>query len=100
MAVLIEDVFPVEITVEVLDAVTDEMGVDAKLPSGGIVHVHFEKDGRAHGVDVWDSVEAHDEFVQSMLMPAMGKVAAARGLDLSKIGGPEVTVTEVHRLVR
>jgi hypothetical protein len=83
----------------VLDAITDEMGVDAKLPSGGIVHVHFEKDGRAHGVDVWDSVEEYEEFVQSTLMPAMGKVAVARGLDPSKIGAPKVTITEVHRLV-
>ena len=100
MAVLIEDVFPVEITVEVLDAVTDEIGVDAKLPSGGIVHVHFEKDGRAHGVDLWDSIEAYEQFVQSTLMPVMGKVAAERGLDPSKMGEPEVTITEVHRLVR
>ena len=43
MAVLIEDVFPVGVTIELLDAVTDEMGVDAELPPGGIVHVHFEK---------------------------------------------------------
>ncbi len=100
MAVLIEDVFPVEITVAVLDAVTDELGVDAKLPPGGIVHVHFEKDGRAHSVDVWESIEAHDQFVQSTLMPALGKVALASGLDLSKLGEPEVTITEVHRLVR
>ena len=99
MAVLIEDVFPAGVTIELLDAVTDEMGVDAKLPPGGILHVHFEKDGRAHGVDVWDSVEAYEQFVQSTLMPAMGKVAAARGLDPSKIGEPEVTITEVHRLV-
>lgn len=100
MAVLIEDVFPVGLTIELLDAVTDELGIDAKLPPGGIVHVHFEKDGLAHGVDVWDSVEAHEQFVQSTLMPAMEKVAAARGLDLSKMGEPEVTITEVHRLVR
>jgi hypothetical protein len=100
MAVLIEDVFPVGVTVELLDAVTDEMGVDAGLPPGGIVHVHFEKDGRAHGVDVWDSVEAYEQFVQSTLMPAMGKVAEARGFDPSKMGQPEVTITEVHRLVR
>jgi hypothetical protein len=100
MAVLIEDVFPVGVTNELLDAVTDEMGVDAELPPGGIVHVHFEKDGRAHGVDVWDSVEAYEQFVQSTLMPAMGKVAVARGLDPSKMGEPEVTITEVHRLVR
>jgi hypothetical protein len=100
MAVLIEDVFPVGVTVELLDAVTDEMGVDGNLPPGGVMHVHFERDGRAHGVDVWDSVEAYDQFVQSTLMPAMGKVAAARGLDPSKMGEPEVKITEIHRLVR
>ena len=100
MVVLIENVFPVGVTNELLDAVTDEMGVDAKLPPGGVLHVHFERDGRAYGVDVWDSVEAHQQFVESTLMPAMGKVAAARGLDPSKMGEPEVTVTEVHRIVR
>ena len=100
MTVLIEDIFPVGVSIELLDAVTDEMGVDGNLPSGGVLHVHFERDGRAHGVDVWDSVEAYEQFVQSTLMPAMGKVAAARGLDMSKIGEPEVTITEVHRLVR
>src|SRR5277367_7081808 len=89
MAVLIENVFPVWVTVEFLDAVTDEMGVDANLPPGGIVHVHFEKDGRAHGVDVWDSVETYEQFVQSTLMPAMAKVALASGLDLSSLGEPE-----------
>jgi hypothetical protein len=100
MTVLIEDVFPAGVTVELLDAVTDEMGVDANLPAGGILHVHFEKDGRAHGVDVWESVEAYEQFVQSTLLPAMGKVAVAKGLDPSKMGEPEVTITEVHRLVR
>lgn len=83
MTVLIENVFPVGITNELLDAVTDEMGVDFELPPGGILHVHFEKDGRAHGVDLWESVEAHEQFVRSTLMPAMGKVAGARGLDPS-----------------
>ncbi len=99
MVVLIEDVFPEGVTVELLDAVTDEMGVDANLPPGGILHVHFERDGRAHGVDVWDSVEAYEQFVEATLLPAMGKVAAAQGLDPLKLGEPEVKVTEVHRLV-
>jgi len=99
MAVLIENIFPIGVTNELLDAVTDEMGVDANIPPGAVLHVHFEKDGRAHGVDVWDSVEAYQQFVQSTLLPAMGKVAAARGLDPSKMGEPEVTITEVHRLV-
>jgi hypothetical protein len=100
MAVLIENVFPVGVTNELLDAVTDEMGVDDNLPSGGVLHVHFEKDGRAHGVDVWESVEAYQQFVESTLLPAMGKLAVASGLDPSQMGAPEVTITEVHRLVR
>jgi hypothetical protein len=100
MAVLIEDVFPVGVTIELLDAVADEIGGDGNLPPSAVMHVHFERGGRAHGVDVWDSVEAYDEFVQSTLMPAMGKVVAARGLDPSKMGEPEVTITEVHRPVR
>ena len=62
MAILIENVFPVGVTNELLDAVTDEMGVDAKLPPGGISHVHFEKGGRAHGVDVFESVEAYQQI--------------------------------------
>ena len=99
MAILIENLFPVGITNEILDAVTDEMGVDVKIPPGGISHVHFEKDGRAHGVDVFESVESYQQFVESTLLPAMGKVAAARGLDMAEIGGPEVTITEVHRVV-
>jgi hypothetical protein len=100
MAVLIEDVFPAEITIELLDAVTDDMGVDFTMPPGGFMHLHFEKDGWAHGVDVWDSLEAYQLFVQSTLMPALEKRAAERGIDLSQSGEPEATVTEIHRLVR
>ena len=37
---------------------------------------------------------------QSTLLPAMVKVAAAKGLDPTKMGEPEVKITEVHRLVR
>ncbi len=34
MTVRIEDAFPVGVTIELLDAVTDEMGVDDNLPPG------------------------------------------------------------------
>jgi hypothetical protein len=99
MTVLIEDVFPVGITIELLDAVTDEAGVDTRLPSGLISHVHFERDGRAHGVDLWDSVESYQQFLESTLMPAMGKVVNTRGLDMSNLGETKTTFSEVHRLV-
>ena len=99
MAVLVELVFPAAFTIEMIDAVTDEMGVDAQVPAGAIVHVHYEKDGRVHGVDVWESAEALQKFMESTLPPAMGKVAAAHGVDLSQAGEPEMSITEVHRLV-
>ena len=82
-AVLIENVFPVGTTNEFLDAVTDEMGVDTRRPPGGILHGHFEKDGRCYGMDVFDSEDAYQQFVQSTLLPAIGRVAATKGIDMS-----------------
>jgi hypothetical protein len=99
VAILVERVFPAAITIEMVDAVTDEMDVDTHLPAGGIVHVHYEKDGRVHAVDVWESAEALQKFVDSTLQPTMGKIAAAHGIDLSQAGEPEMSITEVHRLV-
>lgn len=99
MAILVEAVFPAAITIEIIDAVTDEMDVDTHLPAGGIAHVHYEKDGRVHGVDVWESAEDFQTFAESTLQAAMAKVAAARGIDLSQAGEPEFSITEVHRLV-
>jgi|ERR1700677_2102142 hypothetical protein len=99
MAVLIEDIFPPAMTIELLDALTDDVGVDANLPPGLIMHLHFEKGGRVHGVDVWESLEDYERFGESTLMPALGKITAERGIDLSRLGETKVTVTEIHRLV-
>jgi hypothetical protein len=99
VAVLVEVVFPAAMTVEIIDAVTDEMDVDTHLPAGGISHVHYEKDGRVYGVDVWESAEAFQAFAGSTLQPATAKVAAAHGIDLSQAGEPEISITEVHRVV-
>jgi hypothetical protein len=100
VAVLAELVFPAAFTIEIIDAVTGEMDVDAHLPAGAILHAHYEKDGRVHGVDVWDSAEALQEFIMSTLQPTMGKVATAHGIDMSQAGEPEMSITELHRVVR
>lgn len=63
------------------------------------MHAHFEEGGRAHGIDVWDSVEVYERFVESTLLPAIGRAAAGMGLDPAELGQPEVKITEVHRLV-
>src|ERR1700712_5723665 len=101
MALIIQQILPADVPIQMLDAVTAEMGVDSDPPTGLIVHTHYEKDGRVHILDVWDSIEAHDTFGQSRLGPAMGKVAAASGFDLSQAEEPPApTVTNVHRMVR
>jgi hypothetical protein len=100
MTILFTQVMPVGVPIEMLDAVTEEMGVENDPPEGMIVHTHFEKDGRAHIVDVWDSAEAHQRFVDSRLSPAMAKVAANLGIDTAAAGAPEMSITDVHRMVR
>ena len=62
MTVLLEQIMPEGVTIEFLDEVTAEMGVDENLPDDFVVHVHFMRDGRAHIVDIWDSEEAYAAF--------------------------------------
>jgi hypothetical protein len=100
VAVIMQQVMPAGVPIDMIDAVTEEMGADASPPDGMIVHTHFEKDGRVHIVDVWESADAHQSFVETRLMPAMAKVAAARSFDLEAAGPPETALTEVHRVVR
>lgn len=97
MTVLLEQVMPEGVTTELLDEVTDQMGVDQNPPQGFIVHVHFMRAGRAHIVDVWASQEAYETFRQERLMPALGKVAESRGVTLEE--QPLTTFTEVARVV-
>lgn len=100
MAVIFRQVMPIGVPIQILDAVTEEMGVDNDPPAGMIIHTHFEQDGRVHIVDVWESAEAHQNFAESRLHLAMAKVAAAKGLDLQQIGEPESSFTNIHRMVR
>ena len=99
MAVIFEQELPEGVPIGMLDAVTDEMGVDDDPPDGMIVHTHFEPDGRVHVFDVWESAEDHNKFAESRLMPAMSKIAASRGFELPATQ-PNASVTQVHRLVR
>ena len=83
---------PDGITAEMLDEVSEDMGVHSNPPEGMIVHVHFTENGRAQVVDVWESAEHLDQFRQSRLMPSIMKVTSARGVQMAQ---PETTLTEV-----
>src|ERR1700712_4127219 len=100
MALIIQQTLPADVPIQMLDAVTAEMGVDSDPPTGLIVHTHYEKDGRVHVLDVWDSAEHQSAFAENRLRPAMAKVAADNGIDIAQYGPPEFSTTEVHAVVR
>ena len=99
MTVILQQTMPEGITLEFLDEVTREMGVDTDPPAGLLVHTHFEEGGRIRVVDVWDSQEAFDSFQESTLMPAMQKVATGHGMDMSQAPQPTTSILKVHGLV-
>jgi hypothetical protein len=100
MTVVLQQTMPEGTTLEFLDEVTREMGVEADPPDGLIVHTHFDEGGRARVIDVWDSQEAFESFRDARLMPAMQKVAADHGMDVTQAPSPETTLTTVAGLVR
>jgi hypothetical protein len=100
MTVVMQQTMPEGTTVELLDEVTQQMGVETKPPAGLMVHTHFLRDGHVEVIDVWDSEDAYAAFRDQTLMPAMQKVAAKHGMDMSQGPLPETTFTTVSGLVR
>jgi hypothetical protein len=57
------------------DKINEEMGFpNQKQPDGLISHTAAQADGGMQIVDVWESMENFESFMQGMLMPAMEKV--------------------------
>lgn len=100
MTVILQQTMPEGTTLEFLDEVTREMGVETDPPAGLIVHTHFEEGDRIRVVDVWDSQDAFDAFAETRLMPTMQKVAAGHGMDLSQAPQPETSFADVAGMVR
>jgi hypothetical protein len=99
VAIVFSQTLPEGVPIEMLDAVSDDMGVDTDPPEGLIVHTHSVVDGRVQIMDVWESQAAHDTFEAERLSPAMRKVAERLGFTPPP-APPEATVYDVHRVVR
>jgi hypothetical protein len=100
MAVIMNQTMPEEVPIQMLDAVTKEMDAKANPPAGLIVHVHYQEGGRVRITDVWESEQAYQTFNEQRLRPAMEKVAAANGMDISQGEEPETAFVEVQDVVR
>jgi hypothetical protein len=84
---------------EDLEAVSQAMGVRENPPDGLIVHVMTETAQGVHVVDIWDSQEQFQKFLDERLMPTMQKVLSERGVAMDG-PPPEPTFDEAFDLVR
>lgn len=80
------------VVIQDFEATRDEYDqVDAKIgegtPEGAILHAACDLgDGKLRAVDVWESVEAYQSFVQDKLIPAIAEVNP----DAPQAGEPEI----------
>ena len=100
MAVLLEQVMPEGVGMDMLDEVTTEMGVDTNPPAGLVAHVHLMQNGRARIVDIWDSAEAFETFRNDRLDPAVRQVMERHGIPVDGAPEPETSIVEVHAIVK
>jgi|tagenome__1003787_1003787.scaffolds.fasta_scaffold17575375_1 hypothetical protein len=78
------------VTPEQYDEVKRIVGFEENHPAGGVFHVAaFDGDG-LRVVDVWESAEQFQRFVESELRPGV----AAAGID----GEPEVEILPAHNV--
>ena len=99
MPIVMYQKMPPDATLEMIEAVTNEMDVHAVPPSGLIVHTVVEVDGQLRIIDVWESQEDFDKFSESRLGPAFAAVAERMGVDLAQAGEPETKILEVLSIV-
>jgi hypothetical protein len=99
MPVVLYQKMPPDATLEMIEAVTDEMDVHALPPNGLIVHTVVNIGGRLTIIDVWESQEDFEKFAEMRLDPAFATVAARMGVDLSQAGEPETQLLEVLSIV-
>lgn len=77
------------VTPEQYDQVRDLVQWETVAPAGGKYHIAWFEGGGLRVVDVWDSPEQFQAFVDAQLMPGVMKA----GIE----GEPEVTFAPVHR---
>jgi hypothetical protein len=78
------------VTPEQYDELRDLVDWETVAPAGGKYHIAFFDDGMFNVVDVWDSAEQFQAFVETALMPGVAKVGVA--------GEPVVTIVPAHRV--
>ena len=87
MAVVMQMEWP-EVSVEQYEELRGVVNWEGDPATGGMFHVAFIDDGVFKVVDVWESAEHFQTFVDSRLMPGVAQVGVQ--------GEPKVTITPAH----
>lgn len=83
-------------TREMYDAVSAKMNVDANPPDGLIMHAAGDAHGTWQIIEVWESEEQSQRFVEERLVPA---IVAVAGEGAPSRAEAKVTTYELHSLV-
>jgi hypothetical protein len=75
-------------TPEQYDRMRDKLDWVADPPDGGIQHVAWFDEGGMNIVDVWESEEKFNAFIQSQVMPAVQELGIP--------GQPDVQIDQAH----
>jgi hypothetical protein len=95
MPIVLYQKMPPEATLEMIEAVTNEMDARTLPPNGLIVHTVVDIGGRMTIIDVWESREDYEKFGESRLGPAFATVFERMGMDPSDMAEPETQFLEV-----
>jgi hypothetical protein len=71
------------LTPEEYRAVLDEMGVESRPAAGIFLHLTTTTDFGYRIVEVWDSKEGFEEFLEKRLGPASKAIGLSRKIDIS-----------------
>ena len=99
MPIVLYQKMPPDTTLEMIEAVSNEMDVHNLPPNGLIVHTVVNLDGRITIIDVWESQDDFDKFADSRLGPAFAAVSERMGIDMSQGPEPETKILEVLSIV-
>ena len=80
------------LTLQDYDSVCEALNFPADWPDGLKVHASTEVDGRLRVMDMWESRQRFDQFVESRLLSAMGKALGDRA------EAPQITEFELHTI--
>jgi hypothetical protein len=80
-----------EVTREQYDEALEKIGWERDVPDGALFHVAwFDESDGFHVVDLWESGDHFNRFVDERLMPAVREIGIQ--------GEPKVRMTQAHRV--